>query len=248
MFFAKMSKISKIVLPCSGNSIAGRTTRMPQSQVHNRDFSRLTSNSLAGKCFSRKKDLEYFSKFWNFMLFTAQVGDLFMGGRSNHERYTEIFATQFAISREWNFQSRKTLRKFFQKFSSKCSGGYPWRLERNLFQSRKSRVLHKMGQFLNFSVFPQTFLTVHLLPYLKHSQTHCLTLKQTSIFESFHSQIFKEKGMSFYFLTLFYIFIWVFPHFVRFFLSLCVLHCSNMGLLQILVLVVWGWLFLLLDC
>ena len=86
-------------------------------------------------------------------------------------------------------------------------------------------------------------MTVHLLPYLKHSQTHYVTLKQTSIFELFHSQIFKEKGMGFYFLTLFYILIRVFPHFVRFCLSLCVLHCSNMGLLQILVLVVWGWLF-----
>ena len=153
MFLQNGPKILKIVSPCSGYSIAGRTSRMPQSQVHNRDFSRLTSNSLAGKCFSCEKDLEYFSKFWNFMLFTAQVGDLFMGGRSNHERYTEIFATQFAISREWNLQSRKTLRKFFQKFSFKCSGDWTWRLARDLTQSLKSCVLHKMGQFLNFFSF-----------------------------------------------------------------------------------------------
>ena len=61
-FLTKIVKNSKTVLPCSGNSVAGRTSRMPQSQVHNRDFSRLTSNSLAGKCFSREKGLEYFQK------------------------------------------------------------------------------------------------------------------------------------------------------------------------------------------
>ena len=30
------------------------------------------------------------------MLFAAQVGDSFAGGRSNHEGYTKIFAAQFA--------------------------------------------------------------------------------------------------------------------------------------------------------
>ena len=60
--------------------------------VHHRDFSRLTGDSLEGKCFNRKKDLEYFSKIWNFMFFAAQVGDLCAGGRSSRERYTKIFA------------------------------------------------------------------------------------------------------------------------------------------------------------
>ena len=60
------------------------------------DFLQLTSDTLADKCFSREKDLEYFSKIWNFMFFAAQVGDLFAGGRSNRERYIEIFAAQFA--------------------------------------------------------------------------------------------------------------------------------------------------------
>ena len=142
--FAKIVKNSIIVLPCSGDSVAGRTSRMPQLWVHNRDFSRLVGDSLAGKCFSCEKDLEYFSKIWNFMLFVAQVGDLFAGGRSSHEGYIEIFAAQFAtclrveglvargtqrfsrlssrLSRKWNFQSRKTLKIFFQKFSFKCFG------------------------------------------------------------------------------------------------------------------------------
>ena len=52
------------------------------------------------------------------MLFAAQVSDLFAGGRSSCDGYIEIFAAQFAreqLSREWNFQSQKTLRKFFFK-------------------------------------------------------------------------------------------------------------------------------------
>ena len=93
--FAKLSKNSKIVLPCSGDLVAGRTSRMPQLWVHNRDYSRLTSDLLVGKCFSYEQDLEYFSKIWNFMLFTAQVGDLFAGGKSSREGYTEIFTAQF---------------------------------------------------------------------------------------------------------------------------------------------------------
>ena len=83
-----LQKLSKIVLPYSGDSVAGRTNLMPQSQIHNRDFSRLTGDSLVGKCFSHK--------IWNFMFFTTQVGDLFAGGRSSREGYIEIFVTQFA--------------------------------------------------------------------------------------------------------------------------------------------------------
>ena len=96
MFLQKFSKISKIVLPYSGDSVADRTSRMPQSRVHHKDFSQLTGDSLAGKCFSREKDFEYFSKIWNFMLFVAQVGDLFTGGRSSCEGYIDIFVAQFA--------------------------------------------------------------------------------------------------------------------------------------------------------
>ena len=61
-----------------------------------RDFSRLTGDSLAGKCFNREKDLEYFSKIWVFMLFATHVGDLFAGGKFSREGYTEIFVTQIA--------------------------------------------------------------------------------------------------------------------------------------------------------
>ena len=95
-FYKKLSKFSKSVLPCSGDLVPARTSHMPQSWVHHRDFSWLTGDSLAGKCFSHEKNLEYFSKIWNFMLFVALVADLFAGGRSSCKGYTEIFAAQFA--------------------------------------------------------------------------------------------------------------------------------------------------------
>ena len=56
-------------------------------------YTEIFHDSLASKCFSREKDLEYFFKIWIFMFFTAQFGDLFVGGRSSREGYIEIFAT-----------------------------------------------------------------------------------------------------------------------------------------------------------
>ena len=127
------------------------------------------------------------------MLLATQVGDLFVDGRSSRKGYTEIFVAQFVTLSQVELPVAKTTQKIFQKFSFKCSGDWPWRLSRDLIQSQKSRVLCKNGQFLNLFSFPQTFFTVHLLPYLKHSQTHCVTLDQTSIFASFQPQIFKRK-------------------------------------------------------
>ena len=47
--------------------------------------------------------------------------------------------------------------------------------------------------FKRFQFFPRTSVTVHCLPYLKHSQTHRVTLEQTSIFTSFQLKIFKKN-------------------------------------------------------
>ena len=106
------------------------------------------------------------------MLLATQVGDLFVDGRSSRKGYTEIFVAQFVTLSQVELPVAKTTQKIFQKFSFKCSGDWPWRLSRDLIQSQKSRVLCKNGQFLNLFSFPQTFFTVHLLPYLKHSQTN----------------------------------------------------------------------------
>ena len=67
----------------------GWSSRMPQSRAHTEIF----RGSLAGQCPSREKYLEYFSKFGFLMFLAAQSSDLFEGGRSSCEEYTEIFAT-----------------------------------------------------------------------------------------------------------------------------------------------------------
>ena len=93
-FLQKLSKSSKTVLPFISDSVAGWSSRMPQSRAHTEIF----CNSLVGQCPSRKKYLEYFSKFGFLMFLTAQSGDLFMGGRSSHEGYTKIFAAYLTTS------------------------------------------------------------------------------------------------------------------------------------------------------
>ena len=118
LFLQKLSKFSKIVLPYSGDSVAGRTSRMPQSRVHHRDFLRLTGDSLAGKCFNHEKDLEYFSKIgfscfcgsgwrlvrgWKVQLrgvhrdFCGSVRDSLASGTSSFNILLEIFFKVFFL-------------------------------------------------------------------------------------------------------------------------------------------------------
>ena len=81
LFLQKCQKFQKTVLPCSGNSVAGLSNRMPQSRVH----TEILWDSLAGQCPSREKYLEYFSKFEFLMFLMAQSGELFAGGGSSCE-------------------------------------------------------------------------------------------------------------------------------------------------------------------
>ena len=58
------------------------------------------------------------------------------------------------LPRKWDFQSRKTLRKFFKNFGLKCFGGCIWRLT----SATKNACFAQWRQFLkSFSVFPRTF-------------------------------------------------------------------------------------------
>ena len=82
-----VKKISKIVLPCFGDSVASWSSRMSQSRAHTEIF----RSSLAGQCPSREKYLEYFSKVGFLMFLVTQSGDLFAGGRFSYER-TQIFS------------------------------------------------------------------------------------------------------------------------------------------------------------
>ena len=87
-----MSKISKTVLPCFGDSVASWSSCMSQSRAHTKIF----YDSLAGQCPSHEKYLEYFSKFGFLTFLTTQSGDLFAGGGSSRKGYTKIFAAYLA--------------------------------------------------------------------------------------------------------------------------------------------------------
>ena len=84
-------------------------------------------------------------------------GDLFASGRSSREVHSEIFAAQLTTHSRVDLPVAKTLRKIFQIFVLECFGGLIWRLFGDSFQSRKSRVLEILGQFLNFLFFPRSF-------------------------------------------------------------------------------------------
>ena len=90
--FEKISKISKTVLPCSSNLVAGQASRMPRSQAYIEGF----RDSLASQCPSREKDLEFFPKIWVFKFLATQFGDLFVSGSSSCEVYSESFTAPFA--------------------------------------------------------------------------------------------------------------------------------------------------------
>ena len=119
LFLQKSVKISKTVLPCFGDSVTGWSSRMSQLRTHTEIF----CGSLAGQCPSCEKYLEYISKF-EFLIFSrlslvtcSQVEGPVARGT---QRFSRLKSRLF---HEWNFQSRKTLRKFFKIFSVKCSGG-----------------------------------------------------------------------------------------------------------------------------
>ena len=139
---------------------------------------------------------------------------------------------------EWDFQSRKTLSKFFQIFRLEVL----WRVTLATCFSRKKRVFCvSKTVFRTFSVFPSNFCDCSLCsPFLSQ-----LKLTQTLLklhFCIISSQDLQEKGMGFLCLT------WFFMFQVLFFLFLschCVLRYT---VFEIFLFRLMGlcWLFLLL--
>ena len=179
------------MLPCFGDSVAGWSSRMPQSRAHTEIF----RDSLAGQCPSREKYLEYFSKF-GFLCFLRL-------------RLATCSRVELPIAKNtWiNFL------KFFV-LSALVTG--PGDLLATGLNCEKctfcvSRLVFKLFQF-----FPRTFYDYSLSSSFHPSPKHTVHSTQTSIVDHLSNLILQEKGMGFYFLTLFYMFISVFLHFVKF--------------------------------
>ena len=140
------------------------------------------------------------------MLFVAQVADLFAGGRSSCKGYADIFAAQFATLSRVELLFAKNTQKIFQKFSFKCSGGQSWLLARDLIQLRKSRVLHKMVQFLNLFSFPLNFHDCSLSSPFQTSLKLIVPLSKNLHFYIISTLIFKKKVWFSYYLIAFHVY------------------------------------------
>ena len=106
--FAKISKISKTVLPCTGDLVASQSSSMPPVASLHRRFLQLIGRSMS----SREKHLENFPKFWAFTVswlglatysqvaapitrlyrnFRDSLPDSLAGGPSSREKHLDIF-------------------------------------------------------------------------------------------------------------------------------------------------------------
>ena len=131
------------------------------------------------------------------MFFATHVGNLFAGGRSSCEGYIEIFIVQRATSSRVDLPVAKNTQKIFQESCfqsvSWLSLATVWRLE----LVAKIACVAQIGQFLNVFSFPLNILTIHCLPHLNSLSNSPYYSRKTSIFASFHPQIFKEKVWAF---------------------------------------------------
>ena len=89
--FCKMSKISKTLLPCFGDSVVGWSNRMSQSHVPvaspHRDFSWLTGWLMPRS----QKILRMFFKIWFFNVSRNSVWQLVRGWKVQLQKDSKIF-------------------------------------------------------------------------------------------------------------------------------------------------------------
>ena len=115
------------------------------------------------------------------------------------------------LSREQTFQSRKTLRNFFQNFVFECFGGLTWRLVGDSFKSRKSRVLQNE---LIFNIFLKNGFSFAYLALCVCSFSDLTFTYASSLWESSNSfnnllpfNLSSRKGMGFVIYSLFCLFL-----------------------------------------
>ena len=130
--FAKIVKIFKNCFVLSGDSLTGRTNRMPQSRVHHRDFSWLTGDSFAGN--QSQKDLEYFSKNLEFYVFRGSGWRLFCKWKVQSREVQKDFRGSVRDSLACGTSSNeKHLEIFFKSFLSNFLAAGPGDLHATCF-------------------------------------------------------------------------------------------------------------------
>ena len=144
------------------------------------------------------------------MFLAAQSGDLFVGRRSSHKGYTEIFPAYLVTSSLIELLVAKNIQKNFQKFWFQRVSQLTLATCSRLKSVVKIACFAQFGQFLKCLGFPSNILCLFIVFPDRTSLKPTVFLTKTSIVA--HLFIFNllEKGMGFSILSLYFMFIVVF--------------------------------------
>ena len=237
-----MSKISKTVLPCSGDLVAGMTSCMPPVASLLSRFTQLTGGSM----FQLQKILRKFFKILGFGSSRGLVWRLIHEWKLQSRGYTKVFMAPFATSSWVDLPiAKNTQTIFFKILALRCLATCPGDLSVTWFSREKCvfcilRTIFKTFQFSLellwlFIVFP-VYTSLKLTVSLSKNHHFCSSFL-------FNPQ---EKGMGFLILTKYFMFIalfsWIFE-----LLRFVIYDDSDMGWVR----VCWVWVFffiLILGC
>ena len=124
LFSQKLSKISKTVLPCSGDLVSGQSSRLPPVMS--------TTQGI-------------FATHWWVLGFSRLRLVTCSQVKAPIARVTPKFLRLLSrLPLRWNFQSQKTLRKIFQKFHLRCLAACPGNLNMTWF-NRENHAFYPLG-------------------------------------------------------------------------------------------------------
>ena len=139
LLLRKLSKISKTVLPCSGDLVTGQSSRMPSVTSLRRRFLRLTGWSMSQSW----KRLRKFSKILGFLQFSwLSLVTCLQVEAPVARLYRNFRGSLRDLLVGGPFSCKKHLEKIFKNFVSKVFGDLSWQLVRDSVHSRKMCVLH----------------------------------------------------------------------------------------------------------
>ena len=127
-----------------------------------RDFSWLTGESMS----QLRKILGIFFKIWFFMFLAAQYSDLFAGGRSSREGYTDFCGLPRDFLAGRPSSHKKHLENFSKFLFLSVLAAGPSDLHGTWFSCENRVFCTNWLVFKTFGFFPQNFVTVHCFPRL----------------------------------------------------------------------------------